>query len=946
MKYTFSCLLLFAFINANSQKVAIDPVITPSLFRYNDAITVVYDVTGTSLATLNEAFIWVWIPGRNIDAKYNVNPASNDVTKTNNAKFTKSTVDGKTLFTLTFTPSSFFDGDIGTDTQIGMLLKGNDWANGQTTDYIASFWDGSFQVQLTSPLQRPLFVETGDEITIAAETPVAANFDLFINDVLIDEQNGVATYSYVHTVQETTGGSTVTLIATDGANSSEKAFQYLISSPSPVAARPSGIIPGINYPDDSTKVVLCLWAPGKTSAYVLGDFTDWDVLPNYIMNRDGEYFWLEITGLTPFQQYAFQYLVEESIFIADPYADMILDPDDQYIPDDVYPNLKSFPQKALKGEWYFNRLSVLQTDQDNIFIGDDGFVKPEKEKLVIYELLIRDFFENGERSYLNLRDTLSYFKKLGVNAIELMPVMEFNGNESWGYNPTFMFAPDKYYGEKDAFKSFIEACHTNGIAVILDIALNHQDLPNPYLMMDFDFSTFKPTAVNKWFNISATHPFSVFYDMNHESTYTQKYVDTINYYWLNEYKVDGFRFDLSKGFTQTNNPTNVEAWSNYDPSRIAILKRMADKIWSHTPDAYIILEHLSVNSEEKELAEYRAAEGKGMMLWGKMTDQYSQAMMGYAENNNISGVYHGTRGWSVPHLIGYMESHDEERMMYKNILYGNASASHNTRDTLTALARLRAASTIFYTIPGPKMLWQFGELGYDYSINYCPDGSNNSNCRISPKPVRWDYREEANRYFLYEHISDLIRLRNFSDVFTNGEAVITSDNSLVEQIVLKNDPYTESPANADEMNAVVVTNLDLVDRQISVTFPHSGSWYDYYQGGTEIEVSSSTMSLTLVPGGYKIYTDYPIAPSSITGVEESIKDDLSVYPNPVGSSFAVKSQDGSRIDDARIYNAQGKVLPLHRLSDEAWDASDLAPGIYLLNVYTKDRRISKKILKH
>jgi 1,4-alpha-glucan branching enzyme len=86
--------------------------------------------------------------------------------------------------------------------------------------------------------------------------------------------------------------------------------------------------------------------------------------------------------------------------------------------------------------------------------------------------------------------------------------------------------------------------------------------------MDFNFGTFQVNATNKWFNVTATHPFSVFYDMNHESAYTKDYVDTINYYWLNEFKVDGFRFDLSKGFTQVNSGSDVGAWSNYDASRI------------------------------------------------------------------------------------------------------------------------------------------------------------------------------------------------------------------------------------------------------------------------------------------------------------------------------------------------------------------------------------------
>ena len=78
--------------------------------------------------------------------------------------------------------------------------------------------------------------------------------------------------------------------------------------------------------------------------------------------------------------------------------------------------------------------------------------KVAKEKLFIYELLLRDFV--ARHDFQTLKDTLNYLQNLGVNAIELMPVNEFEGNESWGYNPAFYFAVDKYYGSKNAFKSF------------------------------------------------------------------------------------------------------------------------------------------------------------------------------------------------------------------------------------------------------------------------------------------------------------------------------------------------------------------------------------------------------------------------------------------------------------------------------------------------------------
>jgi pullulanase/glycogen debranching enzyme len=636
--------------------------------------------------------------------------------------------------------------------------------------------------------------------------------------------------------------------------------------------------------------------------------------------------------------------VDEQIKIADPYADKILDPDDQHIPASSYPDLKGFPSEAMSDQWYFNRLAVLQTGQVPYAWKVTDFVKPEKEKLVIYELLVRDFFGQNERNYQNLIDTLGYLKRLGVNAIELMPIMEFNGNESWGYNPAFMFAPDKYYGTKNKLKEFVDTAHKNGIAVILDIAMNHQDLPNPFVMLDFDFVNGKPQADNRWFNVTATHPFSVFFDMNHESAYTQDYLDTVNHYWLNEYHVDGFRFDLSKGFTQTNNLADVNAWSAYDASRIALLKRMADRIWEHSPEAYVILEHLSVNTEEKELAEYRAAEGKGMMLWGKMTDPYNQLTMGHVENSDISGVHYESRGWQVPHLVSYMESHDEERLMVKNMLHGKTSPNYSVRNESVSLARIRAASTLFYTLPGPKMLWQFGELGYDYSINYCPDGSISEGCRVSPKPVVWEYREETERERLYHHVSDLLRLRRTYDVFTDGSATMSSGNSLLQQIVLKNEPYTATPVNAGEMNVVIAANFDLAEQDMAVAFPHTGTWYDYYRGGATLDVAAATRVVRLTAGDFKLYTDVPIESPVITHAEHSIEKDIRIYPNPVRDKLVIISGTAS-IQEVSFFSNIGSSLILNRLDDSTWDVSHLPPGLFVAEVRTRSGMYRMKLMK-
>jgi 1,4-alpha-glucan branching enzyme len=937
-------LLAIAILKASFFAVAqTNPTISPAFFSPSDQISVTYDVTGTALSALPTAYAWVWIPSTSINAKWNVNPASNDASKTDNAKFTKSIVNGRTYFTITFVPSSFFDASISSQPRMGILLKGNDWSNGQTADYLVNFWDGNFELRLKTPAQQPIFVENGEQLAIAAQTPVAADFNLYINDILTNQASGITSYAYNHTISETSGFAEVKLVATSGVNAKEVTFQYILGGNSPILSKPTTIIPGINYSgNDATKVTLCLLAPGKSSVYALGDFSNWNVSTEYIMNRDGEFFWIELTGLTAGKEYAYQYLVNETITISDPYADKILDPDDQYIPEASYPNLKSFPTKALKSEWYKNRVSVFQTSQQPYVWQATNFQKPAKEKLVVYELLIRDFFDDEHRNYQSLIDTISYFKRLGISAIQLMPIMEFNGNEGWGYNPTFMFAPDKYYGTKNKLKEFVDVCHENGIAVILDIALNHQDVPNSFLSMYFDFGQLKPMGNNPWFNVTPKHPFNVFFDMNHESSYTKKYLDTINYYWLNEYKVDGFRFDLSKGFTQRNNPTDVGAWSAYDASRIALLKRMADKIWFHTPDAYVVLEHLSDNSEEKELAEYRASEGKGMMLWGKMTDQYNQNTMGYASNSSLSSVYHKTRTWSSPRLVGYMESHDEERLMFKNITFGNTTEAYDVKNIDTGLQRIQAAFAMFLTVPGPKMIWQFGELGYDQSINLCSDGSISEDCRLTPKPLPWDYLENEVRYSLFERVSDLLRLRNDYDVFSTGDAAFSEGPSLVKSLSIKNSPYTAAPSDSSEMNVQVVANFDVVRQTAAINFPHTGIWYNYVNGGGALEVTTLPYTLTLEPGSYLFFTDVPIEITIITDVLNEVRQEFSAYPNP--TKGFVKVETDMPILQLSVYDLSGRATQIS-FSKENEITIEGAPGLYILKIETSEGVITRKVMK-
>ena len=581
-----------------------------------------------------------------------------------------------------------------------------------------------------------------------------------------------------------------------------------------------------------------MYAPNKTRVSLIGDFNDWTETLSYQLNKtpDGLRYWITINGLTPGVEYAYQYIIDGTLKVADYMTEKVLDPyNDQYIPALNYPSLKPYPTGKTSGI-----VSVLQTAKPAYAWQVPNFTKPDKRNLVIYELLVRDFV--ATQNWSTVKDSIAYLKKLGITAIEVMPFNEFEGNLSWGYNPDYYFAPDKMYGTENALRQFIDECHSQGIAVIMDIAMNHAFGLSPTVQMYFNSTTNKPAANNPWHNVDAKHPFNVGYDFNHEAPATKDLVDRVVEHWLTNYKIDGFRWDLSKGFTQTNNPNNVGAWGNYDASRVAIWKRIYDKMQTVAPNSYCILEHFADNSEEIELSNY------GMMLWGNSNNDYNQATMGYASNIQY-GIY-TNRGWTNPTLVTYQESHDEERLMYKNEQFGNQSGGYSVKNIATALKRNEMAASFWAMTPAPKMMWQFGELGYDYSINTCGNLTVNTSCRTDAKPIKWDYLQDANRKALYDVYSKLLTLRKVPDYLP---AFVS--NSIGYDL---GGYFKWLQVTTNELKICVIGNFDVVPVTGSVTFQNAGTWYNYLQGGTRY-ATGSTENITLQPGEYYVYLDRDVS---------------------------------------------------------------------------------------
>ena len=797
--------------------------------------------------------------------------------------------------------------------QLAFVFRNSDGSKeGKATggkDIFVDIHEEGLVVEITEPSKNAILPKN-HTITISATASVSSSLKLLLNETILNETTGTE----ITTNHTFTQSGEFWLIAEATANEETvfDSLQVFVRGDVVIEPKPAAYKKGINYPTN-TSAALVLWAPLKEFVFVVGDFNDWKPTNEFQMKKDGDFFWLNIPNLESGKEYIFQYLIDGEIKIADPYTEKISDPwSDKYITNEVYPNLIQFPENKTDGI-----ASVLQPGQEDYSWEITDFQIPEKEKLVIYELLIRDFTE--EHTYKAVLEKLDYLEDLRINVLELMPVNEFEGNSSWGYNPSFYFAPDKYYGPKNELKKLIDECHKRGIAVVIDMVLNHSYGQSPFVQMYMDNYTILPE--NPWYNVTSPNPvYSWGFDFDHKAAATKELVDSVNSFWMNEYKIDGFRFDFTKGFTNTPG----DGW-HYDTPRVIILKRMADEIWKQNPDALVIFEHLADNQEEKELANY------GMFLWGNMNHNYGEGAMGYNESNKSDlewGLYK-KRGWARPNLVTYMESHDEERLTYKCKTYGNASGNYNIKELTVALDRMELNSVFLIPLPGPKMIWQFGERGYDVSIN-------DFGGRLGEKPPRWEYLDNTNRTDLFQVMAKLNELKQTYEEFTpdNFDYDLTG---IIKWYKLSN----------GSNHVIAIGNYDTQQNNTNITFPKAGKWYEFFSRDS-IEISSTTQSFNLAPGEYRLYSTRKFDnPHIVTEIDDisAQTENIRVYPNPATNEINISSQ--FPISKIQIYSLTGKKMvqsDFVQKNDKRVNIEGFVSGIYFIKIFQQEKIFTKKIV--
>jgi len=929
--------------------------ITPNPFEVNESITITLDVNSSAtdcngLSSPSIVYMHSGIGDESNAFGFNVvgNWGQDDGVG-------EMTDQGSGIFTITLVPETYYG--LTPAQAVNAVLMGIVFRNADGTQELKAtgcsdfiFEVGTFQVGLTSPTNDTTIITSGADLDITASNIGGnASYTLSANGSVINTDNSTSNYAFTDT--NITENINYELVAVLDGTTITKSFSVLLDPGSNIGIMPTTYQDGINYIDDNT-AVLVLYATAKDFVYLAGSFNNYQPTAAYSMKKDptrNNKFWLELTGLTPGQIETYQYWVVDKTPIAnsptlvksaDPYSTLVLSPfDDGFISDSSYPDLPSYPAGQDR------EVTVLQTGQTPYDWQITDFNKPKKEDLIIYEVLVRDFDAN--RNYDDIINRIDYFKNLNINAIELMPVMEFEGNESWGYNTSFHMALDKFYGTEDKFKELIDVCHQNGIAVILDIAFNHAFGRNPMVrlwMNDPDGDGWgPPSSENPYFNETALHSYSVGEDFDHSNPRTKDFVKRTVKHWIEDFNIDGFRWDLTKGFTQNCTANDEGCTNGYQQDRINVLKEYADYSWSLDEDHFVIFEHLGSENEEKEWANYRYGEGKGIMMWGKMTSAYNELTMGQNGNKNINGIGHNSRSqFNGPRVVGYPESHDEERLMFKNLEFGNTSnTSHNVQDLNTALSRMSALGAISAMVPGPKMIWHFGELGMENSIFTCNngtvnlpgDGDGNGDCKLDTKPQpQWmeNWLTDAIRGAIYTDWSRLHALKINEPVFEGDYTIDSGD------FTPRIDVFDASLPNTALRNVIILANFDVTTQSVDTNFPAgvTATWYDLMDSSGNTTVSNSTASISIPAGQFRILGNQQAETLSID--EEALLG-FSIYPNPTTTSFSVNTY----VSDIEVYDLSGKLVKSFRGEfnrTDTFDISSLNTGMYIVKVENDNKQ--------
>lgn len=525
-------------------------------------------------------------------------------------------------------------------------------------------------------------------------------------------------------------------------------------------------------------VAFRLWAPHADAVFVRGEFNNWSET-DHGMTREGDGYWyVDVHGAKTSQEYLFRiHADEQRLDRIDPYARQVTN---------------SSGNGVIYDPASFN------------WEDDDAFSPPPQNELVIYELHVGSFFTPDQGKVGEFADAVEKFahlKRLGVNAIQIMPVAEFAGDYSWGYNPAHIYAVESTYGGPDGLKRFVKLAHKNGLAVIQDVVYNH----------------FGPSDLDLWqFDGWSENGKGGIYFFQDERSKTPwgdtrpdyGRVEVANFIrdnaimWLDEYHIDGLRWDMTLYIRTIDGSVEIpEGW--------ALMRRVNSEVRARHPHVILIAEDLQ---GEPTITRSDVDGGAGFHAqWDKyfvhpVRDVITQISDESRSMDVIRDAILFKYNNDAFRRVIYSESHDE-------VANGQARLPYDVDpDDPTgwfAQKRSTLAAGLVFTSPGIPMLFQGQEFLQGEWFR-------------DDVPLNWDLNDEFRGIVrLYR---DLARLRqNWNNdtrglrgQFINVFHVNNEDNMLAFQ-------RWDQHGQGDDV--VVVMNFSTVPRQNYVIgVPDKGLW--------------------------------------------------------------------------------------------------------------------------
>ncbi len=456
----------------------------------------------------------------------------------------------------------------------------------------------------------------------------------------------------------------------------------------------------------------------------------------------------------------------------------------------------------------------------------------DRSRLVIYEINPNDFSATG--TFAGITGGLTAgadLADLGVNALEIMPVTA-PSYDGWGYDPVLQFAVSPSYGWPTTFAQLVDTAHARGMAVILDMVLNHMAGSAPLRQLDQftgrnDFTTSDP---NPWGLV----------ELNWTNTALREHILAALCHWIDAYKVDGFRFDYIGG-----EPYTTWSW-------------LRSQLKARYPDLLLIAEDFNYPANSITYGYDAQWGGCHTDGWGGGGNNFNQVMItaltehGFAWRGQLTtslGAFGPAYNnmWAVANVVGpnanyagaapgdgfsdikYLESHDENRLVWSVDNLGSVGAQ-----AVGGLAKARLGAVISLTSVGIPMIYNGQEIGAD---EYRPEGT-------SQHVIDWNGGDAQVR----QAYRRLIHLRLSHPALSSENVFFQWRDGGVDQTEYTLCYWRGSTAVAGQAEVVVVANFDHQDHAWDVPFPATGTWvkYDLEAGNLQyVPVEAATVPLTV-----------------------------------------------------------------------------------------------------